>query len=80
MSVFTEYNHRLGLSNECPHCRYVADAKVWLLFNYETSNLGETYYSGGVKVRIASTCPRCGEISWAHHPESTLEVVAEMMK
>jgi primosomal protein N' len=80
MSVFTEYNHRLGLSDECPHCNHKAEAKAWLLFHYESTNMGESYCSGGVKVRIASTCPKCGEISWAHYPDSTLEVLAEMMK
>jgi len=78
--VFNEYGHRLGLSDECPYCGHKADKMVWLLFHTETANMGDTYFTGEPKIRIASKCPKCGESSWGHFPIDTLEVLSEMDK
>jgi len=78
--VFQEYNHRLGMSDECPFCGKKADRMVWLLFHTETANMGDTYFTGEPKIRVSSKCPECGESSWAHFPMDTLEVLSEMDK
>lgn len=78
--MFNEYEHRLGASDTCPFCDHRADKMVWLLFHTETTNMGDTYFTGEPKIRIASKCPECGESSWAHFPLDTLEVIAEMDK
>lgn len=65
--MFNEYSHRQGDSRECPFCGNIDAENVWLLRKLDQTNLGETAYDGTPKIRIASSCVKCGEISWAHY-------------
>ena len=77
---YTEFNHRQGMSDECPFCGHKADKMIWLLFHGESVNMGDTYFTGESKIRISSKCPKCCEDTWAHFPIDTLEVLSEMDK
>ena len=79
-NTFSEYNHRLGLSDECPHCNHRAKEQMWMLFYYDKQNVGEVNYRGEAKTRVASTCPECGNHSWAHFGDTALEVMKELLK
>jgi predicted RNA-binding Zn-ribbon protein involved in translation (DUF1610 family) len=78
--MLSEWNHRTGSTKECPHCGVVLNPNEWLTTIISRTDEGETNYSGEVKYRVASPCPRCGKISWCHFTDETLNIYSSHPK
>jgi hypothetical protein len=72
--VFSEFKHRNGLTTECIVCGEVSKQENWLIEITDTCNTGEIDYCGNDKIRVSSKCPKCGESSWAHFSQETLNI------
>jgi len=75
--------HRDGLTETCPHCWDQTDAAEWLKAPHlieivtDEPNFGDNYPDTPLydtRLIAVSTCPKCGEKSWAHWRFSSFEV------
>jgi predicted RNA-binding Zn-ribbon protein involved in translation (DUF1610 family) len=66
-----ERSHRLGMSDVCPDCGYkMSNHFAWLRTMTDTREYGDSD-----KIMVFSTCPMCGEKSWAHYKKETIELL-----
>lgn len=73
MTLLIERSHRLGLSDTCPECGYVAPSHFeWLRSITETRKCGDPD-----KIAVFSSCPMCQEVSWAHYSRQTMGLLRD---
>lgn len=72
--MYNRMDKRTGLSNECPFCNFKQNGAKWLE-TIRDVNEYETSISNTDRIAVASKCPCCERLSWAHYDKNIIEAV-----
>lgn len=72
--MYNQMDKRTGISDECPFCNYKQNGAKWLK-TIRDINESETSITNHNRIAVASKCPCCERLSWAHYDKDIIEVV-----
>lgn len=64
--MYNSGDKRGGLSDECPFCTFRQNGAKWLK-TIRDVNAYEVSLSSSNRIGVASKCPCCERLSWAHY-------------
>lgn len=72
--MYNGLDKRTGISDECPFCGYKQNGAKWL-GTIRDVNEYETSITDSNRIAVASKCPCCERLSWAHYSRNIIERV-----